>query len=104
MAKSTTLSALLKVKELREAVPCQMAIQIVFEIGNLTLNGIPLHAVLACHLTKLGLDNVDQRVVVKVVVVDLGTKVLLALGLELGVETSAAAVSASRLRSSTTLS
>jgi hypothetical protein len=55
-------------------------------------------------LAKLGLDNVDQRVVVKVVVVDLGTKVLLALGLELGVETSAAAVTASRLRSSTTLS
>jgi hypothetical protein len=77
---------------------------VIVQIGKLTLNSIPLHAVLASHLTKLGLDNVDERVVVKVVVVDLRTKVLLALGLELGIETSASVVTTSRLRSATALS
>lgn len=102
MAKSTTLSALLKVNELREAVPCQMAIPVILVVGNLTLNGIPLHAVLTSHLAKLGLDNVDQGSVAQVVVVDLSAEVLLTLGLELGVEASAATAT-SRLRSATTL-
>lgn len=53
------------------------------EDGKLTLNGIPFHAVLVGDLTKLVLGNRGQRVVVKVVVVDLGSKVELPLGLEL---------------------
>ena len=39
-------------------------------------------------LTKLPLDDGGKRVVVQVVVVDLGTKVDLALGADLGIKTS----------------
>ena len=54
--------------------------------GILTLNGIPLHAVLGRDLTKAVLDDSGQGIVVEMVVIDLSTKVELALGLELSVE------------------
>jgi hypothetical protein len=59
-----------------------------FGLTVLTLNGIPLHAVLIGDLAKVLLDNVDERVVVEMVVIDLSTEVDLALGSDLGIKTS----------------
>lgn len=50
---------------------------------KLTLNSIPLHAVLAGNLPKAVLDNGGQWIVVEMVVIDLGSKVELSLGLKL---------------------
>lgn len=64
----------------------------------LTLNGIPLHTVLVGDLTKVLLDDVDERVVVEMVVVDLSTEIDLALGPDLGVKTSGISVAITRRR------
>lgn len=48
-----------------------------------TFDSIPLHAVLVGDLSKAVLYNGGQRVVVEMVVVDLGSEVELPLGLEL---------------------
>lgn len=52
---------------------------------SLTLNSIPLHAVLRGDLAKVILDNGSQRAVREMVMIDLGSEVQLSLGLELGV-------------------
>jgi hypothetical protein len=49
---------------------------------TLTFNSIPLQAVLVRDLSKAVLDDRGQRIVVEMVVVDLGSKVELPLGLE----------------------
>lgn len=67
-------------------------------LWKLTLNGIPLHGVLVGDLTKLPLDDGGKRVVVEVVVVDLGTEVDLALGANLGIKTSSTTVGRRLLR------
>lgn len=54
--------------------------------GPLTLNGVPLHAVLAGDLAKLSFGNVYKRRVTEMVVVDFRPKVQLALGLEARVQ------------------
>ena len=53
------------------------------EKEKLTFYSIPLHAVLGGDLPKAVLDNGGQRIVVEMVVVDLGSEVELPLGLEL---------------------
>lgn len=53
------------------------------EEEKLTLDSIPLHAVLTGDLPKAVLDNGGQVIVVEMVVIDLGSKVELSLGLEL---------------------
>ena len=53
--------------------------------GSLTLNSIPLHAVLRGDLAKVILDNGSQGAVREMVMIDLGSEVQLSLGLELGV-------------------
>lgn len=58
---------------------------------RLTLNGIPLHRVLAGDLAKVALDNVGNGRLAEVVVVNLSAVVELALGLELVVQAAAAA-------------
>lgn len=50
---------------------------------KLTFDGIPLHAVLMGDLSEVFLHDSGQRVVVEVVMIDLGSKVELSLGLEL---------------------
>jgi hypothetical protein len=52
----------------------------------LTLNSIPLHAVLACDLSKGVLDDGGQGGVGQMVMVDLSAEVELSLGLELVVQ------------------
>jgi hypothetical protein len=56
------------------------------ELAARRLKGIPLHTVLIGDLAEVLLDNVDKRIVVKMVVVDLSTEVDLALGPDLGVK------------------
>lgn len=62
----------------------------------LTLNSIPLHAVLGRDLSKAVLGNGHQGAVAEVVVVDLSAKVRLALGYELGIETTGGAGTSGR--------
>lgn len=66
--------------------------------GILTFEGIPLHAVLASHLSEVLLDNVGQGGVAQVIMVDLSTKVSLSLGAELAVQTSCTTTSTGWLR------
>lgn len=66
------------------------------ESERLTLNSIPLHAVFRGDLTELPLHDSDERVVAKMVVVDLSAEVELALGLELSVEAGCSIVASSR--------
>jgi len=65
------------------------------EVAAAWLNSIPLHAVLRGDLAKDVLDNSGQGVVSEMVMIDLGSEVNLALGLELGVQAARAAVSSS---------
>lgn len=53
------------------------------EKRKLTFDSIPLHAVLVGDLPKAVLRNCGQRIVVEVVVVDLGSEVELPLSREL---------------------
>lgn len=63
---------------------------------GLTLKSIPLHAVLWGDLTELPLHDGDERIVAKMVVVDLSTEVELALCLELSVEAGSGITASSR--------
>jgi len=62
---------------------------------GLTLNGVPLHRVLAGDLAKVALDNVGDGRLAEVVVINLGAEVELALGLELVVQAAGAAAATS---------
>ena len=54
----------------------------------LTLSSIPLQTILVRDLSKAVLRDGSQRRIVQMVVVDLGTKIELSLGLELVVEST----------------
>jgi hypothetical protein len=53
--------------------------------GELTLESIPLHAVLGCDLSKAVLGDSHQGAIAEVVMVDLSSEVGFAFGFELGV-------------------
>lgn len=82
-AKLTTASAFEKLNELRLAVWTLSSTNYLWEEEQLTLDSIPLHAVLTGNLPKAVLDNGGQGIVVEMVVIDLGSKVELSLGFEL---------------------
>lgn len=97
-AKFTTASAFEKLNWLRLAVGKLASTSYSGEEQKLTLYSIPFHAVLTGNLPKAVLDDGGQGIVVEMVVIDLGSKVQLSLGLELVVQASST-VAASSCRS-----